>query len=89
MNQVLEIEWSIKAIRDMRRISHRDGDRIMAKIEHYANDPASLGNQVITLASSRYMRLRVGDHRVIFAVKRGDTASMVILRVRHRREAYD
>ncbi len=89
MNQGLEIEWSIKAIRDVRRIAHRDVERIIAKIEQYAADPASLGNQVVMLAGSRYMRLRVGDHRVIFAVERGDAASMVVLRVRHRREAYD
>ena len=89
VHQGLEIEWSIKAIRDMRRISHRHGERIIAKIEQYAADPTSLGNQVITLAGSRYMRLRVGDHRVIFAVERGEAATMVVLRIRHRREAYD
>ena len=41
------------------------------------------------LAASRYLRLRVGDHRVIFDIKRGETPAMVVLRVRHRREAYD
>lgn len=85
----LTIEWSTKAIRDMRRIAHRDQERIIAKVEQYADDQSSLGNQVITLAGSRYLRLRVGDHRVIFGVERGDTPSMVVLRVRHRREAYD
>ena len=67
----------------------RDQDRIIAKIEQYAEDPASLGNQVIVLTGSRYRRLRVGDHRVIFNVEHGGTTVMVVLRVRHRREAYD
>ncbi len=89
VSQELAIEWSMKAVRDMRRIAHRDGVRIIAEIEQYADDPGLLGNQVITLAGSRYMRLRVGDHRVIFNVGRGDTASMVVLRVRHMREIYD
>ncbi len=72
----------------MRRIAPPDRQRIIARIEQYAADPESLVNQVIMLANSRYRRLRVGDHRVIFDVERGAHA-MSVLRVRHRREAYD
>ena len=73
----------------MRRIAPPDQQRIIARIEQYAADPESLANQVITLATSRYRRLRVGDHRVIFDIERGEASAMVVLRVRHRREAYD
>ena len=73
----------------MRRIAPPDRQRVIARIEQYAADPESLANQVITLATSRYRRLRVGDHRVIFDIERGATPAMVVLRVRHRREAYD
>ncbi len=67
--------------------SHRQ--RIIGRIEQYAADPGSLANQVIALANSRYRRLRVGDHRVIFDIDHSGTPTMVIIRVRHRREAYD
>ena len=73
----------------MRRITPPERQRIIARIEQYAADPESLANQVIMLANSRYRRLRVGDHRVIFDVERGGTPAMAVLRVRHRREAYD
>lgn len=73
----------------MRRIAPPERQRIIARIEQYAADPESLANQVIMLANSRYRRLRVGDHRVIFDVERGGTPAMSVLRVRHRREAYD
>ena len=89
VNHGLTIEWSIKAIRDMRRLSTLDRARIVTKIEQYAGDPESLGNQVITLTGGKYRRLRIGDHRVIFDVERGDTSTMIVLRIRHRREAYD
>ena len=89
MEQGLTIEWSVKAIRDMRRLAPQDRERIIARVEQYAWNPASLSNQVIMLAGSRYRRLRVGDHRVIFNVERGETPIMAVLRVRHRREAYD
>lgn len=85
----MSIQWAVKAIRDVRRLTPRDRDRIVAKIEQYASEPASLALQVITLTGSPYMRLRVGDHRVIFSLEGDGASDMVVLRVRHRREAYD
>ena len=84
----IEIEWVPKAIRDMRRLAAQDRERIIAKVEQYARDPASLANQVITLTGSEYRRMRVGDYRVIFSIEHNKTTVMVVLRVRHRREVY-
>lgn len=39
--------------------------RIMAKIAQYADDPASLANNVKALKGREGIRLRVGDWRVI------------------------
>ena len=85
----MTIEWGSKAIRDMRRLPARERERIIAKIEQYAGNPASLARQVVALTGGPYRRLRVGDYRVIFNVEQGNPAIMVVLRVRHRREAYD
>ena len=84
----MTIEWVPKAIRDMRRLAAQDRERIIAKVEQYARDPASLANQVIILTGSEYRRMRVGDYRVIFSIEYNKTTVMVILRVRHRREVY-
>ena len=84
----MTIEWTVKAIRDVRRLAPIDRERIIAKIEQYAGNPGSLARQVITLTGSRYRRLRVGNHRVIFRVERGDASTMIVLRIRHRSEAY-
>jgi len=84
----LKIEWSSRAIKDVRRLAPRSRERVISKIEQYAGDPTSLANQVITLTGGKYRRLRVGDHRVIFNVEHGEPTTMVVLRVRHRREAY-
>ena len=85
----MTIEWGSKAIRDMRRLPARERERIIAKIEQYAANPASLARQVVALTGGPYRRLRVGDYRVIFNVEQGHPAVMAVLRVRHRREAYD
>ncbi len=85
----MQIEWGTRAIRDMRRLAARDRERIIAKIEQYAENPASLARQVIALTDSPYRRLRVGQHRVIFNTEHGEPSTLIVLRVRHRREAYD
>ena len=73
----------------MRRLPTRDRERVVAKIERYAAHPASLANQVSMLTGSAHRRMRVGNYRVIFTVESDKIAVMVVLRVRHRREAYD
>lgn len=85
----LQIAWGTRAIRDMRRLDARDRERIIAKIEQYAENPAALARQVTALTGSPYRRLRVGNHRVIFTTRHGEPSTLTVLRVRHRREAYD
>ena len=85
----IQIEWGTRAIRDMRRLAAQDRERIIAKIEQYAESPASLARQVTALTGSGYRRLRIGHHRVIFTTQRGEPSTLIVLRVRHRREAYD
>ena len=89
MEHGLQVEWTTKAVKDMRRFPAPDRERIIAKVEQYAEDPNSLGGQVISLTNSEYRRMRVGDYRVIFKTERGKAAVMAVLRVRHRKDAYD
>ena len=89
MNPGRKIEWSARAIKDMRRIAVTDRARIISKVEQYARNPSAFANQVIALTGSDYLRLRVGKYRVIFKWDQtSDMTAMVVLRVRHRREAY-
>ena len=85
----MQIEWGTRAIRDMRRLSPRDRGRIIAKVEQFAENPASLARQVTPLTGSGYRRSKVGHHRVIFTTQHGEPSTLIVLRVRHRREAYD
>ncbi|WP_207160464.1 type II toxin-antitoxin system RelE family toxin [Rhodospirillum rubrum] len=41
------------------------------------------------MVGSPFYRLRVGDYRVIFSLTAETVAVMVVIRVRHRREAYE
>lgn len=85
----MEIEWTVRAVKDMRRMPGRLRDRIVAKVEQYAAEPSSLANQVKRLAGSDLSRLRIGDHRAIFRIEEGSVTVLVVLTVRHRSEAYE
>ena len=89
MKAVGKIEWATKAVKDMRRLAAPVRARIVAKVEQYAADPASLANNVIQLADSRYRWLRIGSYRVLFSDETNTITVLVVLRVRYRSEAYD
>jgi len=83
----MRIDWSNRAVKEMRKIDAPQRRRIVAKIEQLAADPASLANMTTQLVGSDYSRLRVGDYRVIYSIEGNET--IFVLHVRHRREAYD
>jgi mRNA interferase RelE/StbE len=59
--------------------------RIERALDQLAIDPLTLRNQIKRLKGDAAMRLRVGDWRVIFDVRRGE---IVVLAVAHRRGVY-
>lgn len=78
-----DIQFKPKAVKDIKAISDRLQDRILAKIEIMSND---LSGDVKRLTNSTpEFRLRVGEYRVLFEIE-GD--AIVVYRIRHRREAY-
>ena len=58
---------------------------IRSKLEQYAADPNSLANNVKRLQGEAFMRMRVGDYRVIF---NDDGEVIAVMRVGHRKEVY-
>ena len=83
------IRFTDQAAKELKKIGpHRDA--ILAKIEQYAADPASLANNVTALKGSDGYRLRVGNYRVLFAIlEDGAITVMEVTAIRHRSKAYD
>jgi mRNA interferase RelE/StbE len=59
---------------------------VRAKIEQFADDPASLANNVVRLQGRPGFRLRVGDWRVIFD---DDGSILAILEIGPRGSIYE
>jgi mRNA interferase RelE/StbE len=80
------IDYSREAIRSLQRMPTNISPLIRSKIEQYADDPASLANNVLKLQNRPGYRLRLGDWRVIFI----ESARKVeIVAIRPRGGAYE
>ena len=79
-----KIAFKKSVARDLKKIDNDQADRILKRIEEELPEKAE-SFPVLTGKFSGLRKFRVGDYRVVYSIM-GDTA--LILRTRHRREAY-
>jgi mRNA interferase RelE/StbE len=84
------VTWTVEfrgdARSQLRALDPPVQDRIVRALDRLAADPRSAAN-VKALVGSGHYRLRVGDWRVIYAL-RDDVLTVLVLRIGHRREVY-
>lgn len=79
------VEVESSAERDLDRLALTLFQRVMAAITALGEDPRPRGAQKLSGVDA--YRLRVGDHRIVYAVD-ARTRVVFVTRVRHRREVY-
>jgi mRNA interferase RelE/StbE len=79
----LEIKRS--AQKSIRSLSKRDAERVRDTINALAEDPTPRGAS--SVAGTPFLRVRVGNYRIVYEVRREELLILVI-RVGHRREVY-
>ena len=79
-----KIAFKKSVARDLKKIDKEQTSKILKKIEDELPEKAE-NLPVLTGKFSGLRKFRIGDFRVIFSII-GDTA--LILRIRHRKEAY-
>lgn len=80
-----KIAYTKKAIKDLAKMSRNRQEQMRDKINQYAENPASLANNVEAMQGETGYRLRVGDYRVRF---NENDVVIDILRVLPRGEVY-
>jgi mRNA interferase RelE/StbE len=81
------VEYARDAAKMLQRMDRVTALRIRSKVRQYADDPASLANNVIVMKGDEGLRrMRVGDWRVIFTE---DMVVVLVIRVAPRGGAYD
>lgn len=79
------IEILRSAQKQMAKIEGKDRDRIVGAIRELSSDPRPLG--VTKLTGRPAWRIRVGNYRVIYEID-DEAVQILVVRVRHRRDAY-
>jgi len=79
------ISYTRAALKVLRKMPANTAQRIVAKVEEYAADPASQANNVKALKGRDGIRLRVGDWRVIM----DDGVVLAVLEIGPRGSVYE
>lgn len=82
----MKVIYTSTALKQLSGIARKPAQLILAKVDQYAADPASLANQVKKLKGTNTLRLRVGSYRVIFTE---DGVVLMVLKAGHRSDIYD
>jgi mRNA interferase RelE/StbE len=80
------IELRPAAARSLRKLDPQVRRRVQGAIALLAQDPRPPGARA--LQGRPGLRVRVGDHRIIYTVK-DDVLLVVVVRLGHRRDVYD
>ena len=83
---IYHIEWKKSALKDLKRLDKKAIPKIVEQIEKLAGDPFSGDVRKLQAAEYTY-RLRVGQYRVVYEIIK-DKIIIIILHVRHRKDAY-
>ncbi len=73
-----QVEYSIMAIKALRRVPANIRHRIVLKIEALAEEPLAPNNNVKKLKGREGFRLRVGDWRVLYELKHDRLVILVL-----------
>jgi mRNA interferase RelE/StbE len=80
------ISYTRQALKALRRMPADTAQRIIAKIEQYAQEPETQANNVTALKGREGIRLRVGDWRVIM---NDDGVVLAVLEIGPRGRVYE
>ncbi len=81
------VEYACDVAKMLQRMDRATARRIRDKVRQYAEDPASLANNVIVMNGNEALRrMRIGDWRVIF---NEDLVVVLVIRVAPRGGTYD
>ena len=82
----MAISYTRQALKALRRMPADTAQRIIAKIEQYAQEPETQANNVTALKGREGIRLRVGDWRVII---NDDGVVLAVLEIGPRGSVYE
>ncbi|PIR54681.1 type II toxin-antitoxin system mRNA interferase toxin, RelE/StbE family [Candidatus Peregrinibacteria bacterium CG10_big_fil_rev_8_21_14_0_10_36_19] len=87
---MFRFEYTKNAARDLRQIDQHIAKRILKKMDSFSKheNPLKFAKKLKDFSLGEY-RFRIGDYRVIFDLNEdGSLKILMILSIKHRKEAY-
>ena len=81
-----QIEWKKSALRELKRLDRKIIPRVISAVESLSTDPFPSGVRKLQGSDNTY-RVRVGRYRIVYEIFQAKIV-IVIIRVRHRKDAY-
>ncbi len=79
------IEIKKSAAKELKKITNKDRERIIERIQGLAQDPRPVGSK--KLSGEEKYRIRLGDYRILYQVF-DDIVLVVVVKIGHRRDVY-
>jgi mRNA interferase RelE/StbE len=87
---MFQFEYTKNAVRDLRQMDQQISKRILKKMDFFSKqeNPMKFAKKLKDSSLGEY-RFRIGDYRILFDINdNGSLQILMILSVKHRREAY-
>lgn len=86
MRPTYQVELLRSAAKELAALPKAIQQRIASVIDNLSNDPRPPGTKALQ-GDGKYLRIRVGDYRVIYHVA-DDRLVVLVVKVGHRRDVY-
>ena len=82
-----KIEYDRRVVKDIERLSKRDKQAIIEKIEELAKEPRPFGVKPLKGEYAGYHRVRVGNYRIVYEIM-DKKLVILILKIADRKDVY-
>lgn len=86
MTASYKIRWKTSAKKELRKIEASLIPTVIEAVERLAENPLPVGYRKL-VGATRLYRIRIGKYRIVYEIE-NDQMVIVIVRVRHRKNAY-
>jgi mRNA interferase RelE/StbE len=80
------VEYEPRAIRELGKLDRVAARRVKASVDGLAENPRPAGSKPL-VGYPRFLRVRVGDYRVIYTIEEA-RVTVLVIHIAHRREVY-
>ena len=93
MPLIYNIDFSVKAEKELKKLPRQIASKIADKISHLAIEPRPQGHKKLTNfhipnAPGELYRIRIGDYRVVYSIE-DNVLTIVVVKVAHRKDVYE